>query len=101
MILKTQNRTYFLEIQDILHIESNNTYSKLYLRNNNKIVTAKLLSYFEKLLSTDFVRINRSHLINRSIIKEASFASSTILLINGEVHSISRRRKKMVQQLIG
>ncbi len=80
----------------IIRIEAASSYSRIYFANGNKLLTAKVLHWFQDLLPEDmFVRVHRSHLLNRQFVKEiAGTINKMAVLHNGEMVSISRKNKK-------
>lgn len=76
----------------VSHIESDKNYSCFFLKNGQKILMAYSLHVYQKALETSFVRINRSHLINRNEIE--TIVENRLSTVNGQTFIISRRRKK-------
>jgi two-component system LytT family response regulator len=60
------------------------------------LVVCQILQWFENLLPVEnFVRVHRSHLVNRAFITERP-AETYLLLQNGETIPVSRRRRGLV-----
>lgn len=80
----------------IIRIESSSNYSRVFFTDRPPLLVCKILQWFEDLLSCQsFVRVHRSHLVNRAFI--AARPSDTYLVLqNGQVVPVSRRRKKVV-----
>ena len=81
--------------EEIIRVEALSNYSRIHFADRNKLVTSKVLNWFENLLPAEmFVRVHRSHLINRFFIQQINGADSRmLLLINGESIAVSRRKK--------
>lgn len=87
---------------EIIRVEAMSNYSRIYFADGNKLVTAKVLQWFENLLPAGmFVRVHRSHLINKNFVEasEGSY-SKTLLFLNGERIPVSRRNRKAMIECI-
>jgi len=87
-----------IDANKIVRIEALSNYSKIYLSNGKSFVIAKVLRWFEdKLTCTKFIRVHRTHLINKSFMHSYSLNhGAKIILQNGEIISVSRRKEKSV-----
>lgn len=85
----------FLQIKNIIRIESSSNYSKLVLQNGQTILVAKLLKDFEDiLLAYRFYRVHNSHLINLDYIKKYIRGDGgQVVMSNGDTIDVSRRKK--------
>lgn len=90
---KHHSELLFQANEAVSHIESDKNYSCFFLKNGQKIIMAYSLLVYQKALGTSFVRINRSHLINRNEIE--SIENNRVSTRTGMVFTISRRRKKL------
>ncbi|MDE3213453.1 MAG: response regulator transcription factor [Bacteroidota bacterium] len=92
----------FITIRDIVHIESSSNYSKVYLQNGTHIVVTRLLKDFEEMLVPyRFFRIHHSHVINLTQIKKyIRGEGGQVVMKNGDVIDVSRRRKEEFLKLI-
>ncbi len=92
----------FLQIREIIRIESNSNYSRIILDGGRKIVVAKLLREFEDMLRIyRFYRVHNSHLINLLYVKKyVRGDGGQIIMRNGDVVDISRRKKDELLQLL-
>jgi two-component system LytT family response regulator len=85
--------------KNIIRIEANSNYCRVYFDNDDPLTVAKLLHWFEEKLPDDFFyRIHRTHIVNRLFISSIS-NSSKLTLVNGEQLQTSRRKKNMVRQM--
>ncbi len=93
----------FVPIHDILWIESDNSYSKLHLLENQIITTSRSIGDFEEmLLAYDFCRIHHSTIINLQHLQEyVRGEGGSVVLTNGTELDVSRRRKADLMNLIG
>ncbi len=84
-----------VNVNDIIRIQSISNYSKLYFCNGRTLVMAKVLHWFEeKLLSHHFIRSHNSHLVNKNYIESyVKKFPAKLILLNGEIISIAKRRR--------
>ncbi len=86
--------------QSIIRIEAMSNYCKIYFSDAYPLTVAKVLHWFEENLPVEtFCRIHRAHIINKDFIAEISI-NNQITLMNGEQLQASRRRKKVVRQMV-
>jgi two-component system LytT family response regulator len=93
--LNTGDGITFIELQDILYLKADGSYTHFYISNKNKITVTKKISEFERLEQVgNFMRIHRSHLINlERIQKIVKQDGGTVIMDNGDELSISSDRK--------
>lgn len=102
IVIPTSEGLEFIAIHTILHIESSSNYCKIYFVNGKTILVTKLLKDFEDiLLPYRFYRIHNSHLINLKYIeKYIKGDGGQVLLTNGTILDIARRKKEEFLKLI-
>lgn len=93
--LNTGDGITFLELNDILYLKADGSYTHFYTTNRHRITVAKKISDFERLEAMgNFIRIHRSHMVNlcriQKILKQDG---GTVIMENGELLSISADRK--------
>jgi two-component system LytT family response regulator len=103
MAIPTQEGLEFIQIKQIIRIESSSNYSKLVLQNGKTLLVTRQLKDFEELLEDyRFYRIHHSHLINLNYIaKYIRGEGGQITMRNGDVIDVSRRKKEVFLKLIG
>ncbi len=80
----------------IVRIESSRNYSRVFFTNRPSLLVCQILQWFEDLLPDDaFLRVHRSHLVNRAFIMERT-AETFLLMQNEECIPVSRRRRGLV-----
>lgn len=86
--------TMTVSAEEIIRVEAVSNYSRIYFSNGKNITVAKVLHWFEDELPNGmFARVHRSHLVNKMFVQAMNGApSKTLLLNNGEIISISRRK---------
>lgn len=81
--LKSNKRTYTITESQILHIESLGNYVSFFLVDESKIIVYKSLKECLNELSDNFIRIHKSHIINKKQIK--SFSKDNVELVSGKL----------------
>jgi two-component system LytT family response regulator len=86
----------FVKIKEIVHCESDNNYTNIFLANGQKIVVSKTLKEYDEMLSPfNFFRIHKSSLINLSFLKKYRKGDGgTVVMEDGVELEVSRRRKE-------
>jgi len=92
----------FIEIKNIIHIDSDSNYSRLFLAGGKNILVTKLLKDFEEMLVPyHFFRVHHSYLINMNYIqKYIRGDGGQVVLDNGDTVDVSRRKKEEFLKLI-
>lgn len=90
---------YFFEIDDILRLEADRSYTHIHLVNKRPFIASKTLKHFEDMLEEfSFIRTHKSHLVNPRHITRLSSDSEFVLLSDGSKVEVSRRKKEDVQK---
>lgn len=103
IVLKDIDKTYFVNMNDILYCEAEGSYTKFYLTNAEPIfVSRNLRSYEELLAPAGFIRTHHSCLVNPSKIKiyDRKTDSGTLILEGGHSIPVSQRKKDFVIQFL-
>lgn len=89
------NRVITSTPSDILYIQSENNYSRLFMKDGMQYYTSRTLkSWANELSSGDFLRCHRTYLVSRNVIAEVNRAKNMILLHGGISIPTSRRFQK-------
>ena len=98
--ISTTSHVYYIDVKDIVRIQSISNYSKIYFTSGKSMIVSKVLAHFDTLLTgSHFVRIHRTHLVNLLCIKQYERGSiPKIGLHNDEILPVSRSKKKILQQ---
>ncbi len=98
IVIKTTNKTYFIDVAKILYCHSEGSYSNIILEESS-ILASKNLKYFQDLLSEySFIRTHQSYLVNKKYV--TGLKNDTIIL-NGKLSiPISLRRKSEIKALL-
>jgi len=69
IVIKTTQQTYIIPINNIYYIQSDRSYSTIFLKGNS-IFTSKNLKFFYDILPKDiFIKTHKSYVVNKSFIK--------------------------------
>lgn len=94
------NGTMFVATDEIVRLEGEGNYTRFYLSNLQKHLSARTMKEYEEiLLKHNFLRIHKSHLVNRLFIKEYLNEGAVILNDNTEL-PVSRQRRLEVSALL-
>jgi two-component system LytT family response regulator len=93
--LNTGDGITFLELNNILYLKADGSYTHFYTTDKHRITVAKKISDFERLEAMgNFLRIHRSHIVNLSRIQKIlKQDGGMVIMENGEILSISAERK--------
>ncbi len=93
--LTTQHEMVFVNVDQIVHLESDGSYTTFHLLTKERYVISHPLKTFEDMLPiTDFFKLHQSHLINLTHVKAVLREDGGYALMkNGYKIPIARRRK--------
>lgn len=101
IVLKTQDRIYSVNTNDISHLESDGNYTKVYLNNGKKVMVSRLIKEFEEMLAEHgFLRVHQSHLISLDHLFSFEKTTSTVTMSDGTVIPVSSRKKEYLLQFM-
>jgi two-component system LytT family response regulator len=92
---------HFFGIDEILRLEADSSYTRIYLSNRVPFVASKTLKHFEEMLGEfGFIRTHKSHLVNPRFVSRITNDNEFVLLKDGTRVEVSRRKKdEVLQQL--
>ncbi|MFN8238150.1 MAG: LytTR family DNA-binding domain-containing protein [Chitinophagales bacterium] len=95
LAISTLEGIYFASLDEIIHVDADSSYTKIYLTTGEMIMSSKPLKYFEELLEDyDFVRVHQSHIINlKHIRRYVRGDGGQVIMMNGTEIEVSRRKK--------
>lgn len=103
LILKTSDKIYSVNIQDIVNCESDKNYTTFHFINAPKLVVSTNLKEYEAMLSPyNFFRTHKSHLINMAYFDHfiKSEGGNTIIMKNKMAIPLSVRKKEEFMVLL-
>jgi two-component system, LytTR family, response regulator len=84
-----------VSIKDVVLLKGKVNYTIFHFKFGRTKMVAHTLKFFESFLEEQgFLRVHRSCIINPSFVKEYNRENQKLLMSNGELVSISRRRQK-------
>ncbi len=95
--IKGSKSKNIINLNEVLYLESNSSYIELKLINNKSdLIIRSLNSIEEELSKLNFIRVNRSSIINLAFIEEINHNDNkvNVTMIDGKIFDISVRRKK-------
>ena len=100
--LSTADGIHLFEISDIIRCESEDNYTKFYIKNNKPVLISKTLKEYEDLLTEHgFERIHQSHLINLAYLKSyIKKDGGYVVMADNSNLPISQRKKERLQELL-
>lgn len=100
--LSTAEGIHLFEISDIIRCESQDNYTRFYIKNHKPLLISKTLKEYEELLvEHGFERIHQSHLINLSFLKSyIKNDGGYVVMADNTNLPISQRKKERLQELI-
>lgn len=86
----------FVEQDEIVYLEADNTYTTVYFTNGNKIVVSRSLKEFVELIaSPDFFKPHRSYYVNAARIRQFNRQDGgSLIMENGHTIYIARDKKQ-------
>lgn len=101
IVLKTMERIYSVDINDIIRFESDGGYSKVYLLDGKRIMVSRTMKEFEDmLLDANFLRVHNSHLINMNHLYCFEKAEGHIVMKDDSIVPVSNRKKEQLLELL-
>ena len=99
-VIHSNHQVIKIMINEILFVEAEGNYTSIHTV-NNKVYTRKItLKTVQKELSNTFIQINKSHIVNTSLIKRLELGKGNLFLINQKVIKIGRKYRKQLDQFI-
>lgn len=102
LALPTSDGFIFIELDTIIRFEADSNYTVVFVKDGKKYLISRTLREYEDLLSElNFLRINRSHLINFNHIKKYKKSKRPIVeMIDGShINLAPSRRKEFLEKL--
>jgi two-component system, LytTR family, response regulator len=98
LVINSSNEIHFLQIEDIIRLESYKNYTDIYLQDGQKITSSKTLKFYETLLEEyAFFRVHQRHLVpTKHVVKFLKEDGGYVLLSNGDQVEVSRRKKEQL-----
>ncbi|MFT4205188.1 MAG: LytTR family DNA-binding domain-containing protein [Chitinophagaceae bacterium] len=100
--IASTGETRFVHVRDILHCESDNSYTYIYLENGEKLLSSQPMHHYESVLASyGFIRTHQSHLVNKAFVKSiVKRDGQYVQLSNGDTAPISRYKLEDVKKVL-
>lgn len=94
IVLATAESIEFVNINEIIHIQSDGNYSTLHIKGRDDLLVSKNLGEFETMLEDlSFFRTHQSHIVNLNFVQKISRFDGDILMDGGSIAILSRRKR--------
>jgi two-component system LytT family response regulator len=101
LVIPMRDGDRHLPVADIVRCEADRNYTVFHLRRGERVMSSRTLNSYEEFLAdNDFVRVHRSHIVNRSHVRSVG-ALDDLLMDDGSKVEISRRRRSQVLAALG
>lgn len=98
--VQSMGRTIFLAPDMITFMEGEGNYTYIYTTTGKKYLVSKTLKSLAMNLSSDFVRVHKSYLVNTNYVVEHVEEERTLKMSCGKEVSISRRKMKEISGIL-
>jgi len=101
--IPSQDAIQFVQLADIVYLEAESNYTSIYMQEAERIFVARTLKDYEDLLpANQFFRIHHSFIINTNHMRKyVKGDGGQVLMSNGKMIDVSRRRKEEFIKMIG
>ncbi len=100
--LSTSDGIHLFDISDIVRCESEDNYTRFYIKDHKPVLISKTLKEYEELLGQhNFERIHQSHLINLNYLKSyIKKDGGYVVMEDGSKLPISQRKRERLQTIL-
>ncbi|MEO6253635.1 MAG: LytTR family DNA-binding domain-containing protein [Ferruginibacter sp.] len=96
LALSTTQGTFFYKPEEIIRLEGESNYTKFFFTNKTTLLTSRTLRDYEEILeSRGFIRVHKSHLVNKAYVINYT-GDGMLTMADSSKVEISRRRKEDV-----
>lgn len=101
IVLKTMERIYSVDIDDIIRLESDGGYTKVFLVDGKRIMVSRTMKDFDDLLmDAGFLRVHHSHLVNMNHLFCFEKAEGHVVMKDDSIVPVSNRKKDQLLELL-
>jgi len=104
ILLHTKNAIEIVTQSEITYLQADSNYCNVYTQDGKRIMVTKTLNSLEKMIDPKvFMRIHRSYTANINCIKKISSEDGgfDVILLDGSILPVSRRRKEDLLEVLG
>jgi len=89
-------------LDDIIRLQAESNYTRFFFLDKSEFLSAKTLKEYEELLPQErFIRVHRSHIVNKSFINQYNREGMLLVLKDGTSLEVSRRKKAQLMRFMG
>ncbi len=100
LALSASAGTFFHKPEDIIRLEGEGNYTKFFFTNHASVLTTYTLKHYEAILvNYGFLRVHKSHLVNRAHVINF-LTDGTLTMTDSSKVEVSRRRKEDVLEIL-
>jgi two-component system LytT family response regulator len=99
LALPVQDGLELINIDQIIRIEASGSYSQFYINEQGSLLVARTLREYDEILEDhpDFIRVHRSHLINRQYVQRViKTKAPTLIMQDGGHINVSVAKKELI-----
>jgi two-component system LytT family response regulator len=98
LALSTMEGVFFFEPVSIIRCEGENNYTRFYFPDRKPLLVSKTMKDYEEILSDHhFIRVHKSHLVNKKFVRHLD-KEGLLWLTDGSHIAVSRRKKEEVMK---
>lgn len=100
LAVPTNDGTFFYFPEEIIRLEGESNYTRLHFKDKRPLLVSKTLKDYEDILSEHgFIRVHKSHLVNKNHVINYNSEGQLVMIDQSKVE-ISRRRKDEVMEAL-
>ncbi len=101
LAISTNDGTIFILTQEIIRCEADSNYTHFFIHGKKTIIASKTLREYEEILPEQFfIRIHKSHLVNKSFIEDFNTHDRLLKLHDNSQVEVSKRKMKEVRDYL-
>lgn len=97
LVLPTIEGFDVINMQDVIRLKGNGNFTNVYTSEQKSYMVCRFLKHFEALLPVNFIRVHKSHIVNKNYIKSYQKGNGgTLLLVDGAEVEVSATYKEQL-----
>lgn len=85
LVLPTMSGFDIIPVQSVIRLRGNGNFTNVYTEDGKEYMVCRFLKHFEDILPEQFIRIHKSHIVNKFMIKSYNKSGYLVLNNNSEV----------------
>lgn len=100
LALASAEGTYFVSPAEVIRCEGDNNYSRFYFTTGKPFLVSRTLKEYDELLTDQgFIRVHKSHLVNKAYVQRYD-REGNLWMSDGSHVPVSRRNKDKIKELL-